>query len=142
MSLVGPRPERPELVATFEWDVPHYHERLQVRPGMTGFAQLRLPPDTNTESVRRKLVYDLYYVQQCSFLLDLQILFLTCVRLASAFIKPVPAFVDLPDWNTVCDKMSILDDHDPDAEAPSNPEWNQNSLPASSAVGGPSDGIV
>ena len=109
---------------------------------MTGFAQLRLPPDTDTESVCRKLVYDLYYVQRYSFWLDLRILFLTCARLASAFIKPVVALVDLPDWNTVCDKMSILDGHDPDADAPSDQKWDQNPLRASSAVGGTRDRIV
>ena len=146
MSMVGPRPERPELVTSFEWDVPHYHERLQVRPGLTGFAQLRLPPDTDTDCVRRKLVYDLYYVQRYSFSLDLQILFLTCLQFASAFIKPVPAFVDLPDWNTVCDKLSMCDKTSISggraADAPDDPEWYQNSLPASSTVSETEEGIV
>jgi lipopolysaccharide/colanic/teichoic acid biosynthesis glycosyltransferase len=74
MSLIGPRPERPEFTAHLEQAVPRYSERLLVRPGMTGLAQLRLPPDTDLNSVRRKLVYDLYYIRRASPLLDLQIL--------------------------------------------------------------------
>src|SRR2546425_895128 len=54
MSLVGPRPERPEFVPSLEQAVPCYHDRLLIRPGLTGLAQLQLPPDTDLESVRRK----------------------------------------------------------------------------------------
>lgn len=77
MSLVGPRPERPEFVAKLEWEIPHYLERLQVRPGITGLAQVKLPPDTDTESVRRKVVHDLYYVRYVGPWLDFRILCLT-----------------------------------------------------------------
>ena len=63
MSLVGPRPERPEIVAGLEPAIPCYRERLAVRPGVTGLAQVQLAPDTDFESVRRKLAYDLYYIE-------------------------------------------------------------------------------
>src|SRR3954468_14427190 len=63
MSLVGPRPERPEFVAELERQVPHYRKRLLVPPGLTGLAQVQLPPDSDVEDVRRKLVFDLYYAK-------------------------------------------------------------------------------
>jgi lipopolysaccharide/colanic/teichoic acid biosynthesis glycosyltransferase len=77
MSLVGPRPERPEIVAGLDWEIPCYRERLRVRPGITGLAQVRLPPDTDIESVRRKIVHDVYYVRNMSPWLDVQLLFAT-----------------------------------------------------------------
>ena len=66
MSLVGPRPERPEFLAKLEHDLPDYRRRLAVRPGVTGLAQVQQPPDTDLASVRRKLNYDLYYVERLS----------------------------------------------------------------------------
>ena len=74
MSLVGPRPERPEFIGQLEKVVPNYAERLSVLPGVSGLAQVNLPPDTDHESVRRKLVYDLYYVEHQSAWLDLRIM--------------------------------------------------------------------
>lgn len=73
MSLVGPRPERPEFVGQLEQQLLHYRDRLNVKPGVTGLAQLALPPDSNLESVRRKLIHDLYYVHSVSFMLDVRI---------------------------------------------------------------------
>lgn len=84
MSLIGPRPERPEIVSKLEWEVPHYRQRLKVRPGITGLAQVKLPPDSDVESVRRKLMHDLYYVQHVSPWLDLRIL---CCTAASFFLS-------------------------------------------------------
>jgi len=81
MSLVGPRPERPEFVTRLEIEIPRYRERLAVRPGVTGLAQVQLPPDTDLESVRRKLVCDLAYIDQLGFGLDLRILFCTALGL-------------------------------------------------------------
>jgi lipopolysaccharide/colanic/teichoic acid biosynthesis glycosyltransferase len=80
MSLIGPRPERPEFVPQLERALPHYRARLQVRPGVTGLAQVQLPPDTDLGSVRRKLAYDLYYVRQMSPLMDLRILVCTALK--------------------------------------------------------------
>lgn len=74
MSLVGPRPERPEFVPTLEAAIPRYRERLRVRPGVTGLAQVQLPPDTDLNSVRRKLSCDLTYVEKLNPWLDVRIL--------------------------------------------------------------------
>jgi lipopolysaccharide/colanic/teichoic acid biosynthesis glycosyltransferase len=74
MSLVGPRPERPEFVSELEQALPHYAARLTVLPGLTGLAQVNLPPDIDHDSVRRKLVFDLYYAAHASVWLDLKIL--------------------------------------------------------------------
>src|SRR5262249_44717693 len=74
MSLIGPRPERPEFVPGLERAFPVCRERRNVKPGGTGLAQLQLPPDTDLESVRRKLIYDLYYVQNVGPALDFRIL--------------------------------------------------------------------
>jgi lipopolysaccharide/colanic/teichoic acid biosynthesis glycosyltransferase len=82
MSLVGPRPERPEIAAEIEIDVPAYHLRLAVRPGITGFAQIRLPADSTIDGVRRKLAFDLYYIQNLGPLLDLKILLRTALNFA------------------------------------------------------------
>jgi lipopolysaccharide/colanic/teichoic acid biosynthesis glycosyltransferase len=81
MSLVGPRPERPEIAAQLEHALPCYLERLQVRPGVTGLAQVQLPPDTDLESVRRKLACDLYYIQRFSSWLDVRIIMGTALNL-------------------------------------------------------------
>ena len=77
MSLIGPRPERPEFVTELEKALPGYHGRHTVLPGITGLAQVQLPPDTDVESVRRKLVYDLFYVRHISLLLDARVLLAT-----------------------------------------------------------------
>lgn len=85
MSLVGPRPERPEIVEELEDQIPAYSLRLLMRPGITGFAQVRLPPDSDLEGVRRKLAYDLYYIQHLGPLMDAKIL----VRTALNFVWSV-----------------------------------------------------
>jgi lipopolysaccharide/colanic/teichoic acid biosynthesis glycosyltransferase len=79
MSLIGPRPERPEFVPELEHAFPAYRQRLNVRPGVTGLAQVQLPPDTDLESVRRKLAHDLYYIRHLSPLLDLRLLLCTAL---------------------------------------------------------------
>jgi exopolysaccharide biosynthesis polyprenyl glycosylphosphotransferase len=77
MSLVGPRPERPEFVSGFIQDIPFYEKRLLVRPGITGWAQVNHKYDETVEDVVEKLRYDLYYVRHTCFTLDLQILLRT-----------------------------------------------------------------
>jgi lipopolysaccharide/colanic/teichoic acid biosynthesis glycosyltransferase len=79
MSLIGPRPERPEFVPELDKAVPAYRCRLAVRPGVTGLAQVNLPADTDLDSVRRKLTCDLYYVQNLSFWIDVRILICTAL---------------------------------------------------------------
>jgi len=82
MSLVGPRPERPEVIQAKGLDhlVPGYKHRLLVKPGVTGLAQVQLPADTDITSVRYKVVYDLYYVQNPNLLLDIRLLFATVFK--------------------------------------------------------------
>jgi lipopolysaccharide/colanic/teichoic acid biosynthesis glycosyltransferase len=80
MSLVGPRPERPEFVPQLTAAVPGYADRLAVRPGVTGLAQLYLPADTDVESVRRKVVYDRWYVEHRTLWLDLRLIACTALK--------------------------------------------------------------
>jgi exopolysaccharide biosynthesis polyprenyl glycosylphosphotransferase len=77
MTLVGPRPERPEFTATLEQEIPHYGKRLAVKPGLTGWAQVRFRYTSSVEDTARKLEYDLYYLKHASLLLDLRILVAT-----------------------------------------------------------------
>jgi exopolysaccharide biosynthesis polyprenyl glycosylphosphotransferase len=75
MSLVGPRPEMLSNVATFSAVIPFYNLRHEVRPGLTGWAQVRAGYSMSTEEVTRKLCYDLYYIKHLSLRFDLRILF-------------------------------------------------------------------
>jgi lipopolysaccharide/colanic/teichoic acid biosynthesis glycosyltransferase len=81
MSLVGPRPERPEFVHILAGQIPGYVDRLAVPPGVTGLAQLNLSPDADVESVRRKLVLDIEYIEGAGFLLDARIVLCTGLRI-------------------------------------------------------------
>ncbi len=74
MSFVGPRPERPEIEETFLSNLPYYTERYRVKPGLTGWAQIRYPYGASREDSFEKLQYDLYYVKNYSLFLDLLIL--------------------------------------------------------------------
>jgi exopolysaccharide biosynthesis polyprenyl glycosylphosphotransferase len=77
MSLVGPRPERPEHVARLTEKIPFYRTRLVVRPGLTGWAQVRYAYGSDDDDAQIKLEYDLYYIRHRSFWLDLNILIRT-----------------------------------------------------------------
>ena len=81
MSLVGPRPERPEIVPELEKALPEYRRRLEVRPGLTGLAQVLQAPDTDLNMVRTKLAFDLHYIERWSLTLDLKILLATVPHL-------------------------------------------------------------
>ena len=83
MSLVGPRPERPELIEKFEKTIPHYNPRHVVRPGLTGWAQVN-GLRGNTSLVDR-IKYDLYYIENWSLWFDVQILALTFLRNNNAY---------------------------------------------------------
>ena len=97
MSLVGPRPERPEFVGPLSQVIPGYTQRLAVRPGVTGLAQIQLPPDCDVESVRKKLLLDRCYVQNGSVWLDLRILAGTMVYLLGFHYATVRRLTRLPD---------------------------------------------
>jgi len=77
MSFVGPRPERPEFVAKLAEKIPYYDERHRVKPGLTGWAQIRFPYGSSEKDGLEKLQYDLYYVKNYSVYLDLLILLQT-----------------------------------------------------------------
>ena len=77
MSIVGPRPERPEFVGELDKQIPFYRERHYVKPGITGWAQLCYPYGSSVQDAAEKLQYDLYYVKNRSLLFDLSILIQT-----------------------------------------------------------------
>ena len=78
MSLVGPRPERPQFVEKFKEEIPRYMIKHQVRPGMTGWAQVNgYRGDT---SIRKRIEHDLYYIENWTIGLDIKILFLTVFK--------------------------------------------------------------
>jgi exopolysaccharide biosynthesis polyprenyl glycosylphosphotransferase len=77
MSLVGPRPERPYFVEKLAEEIPYYKRRLKVRPGVTGWAQVKHKYDESLEDVKAKLKYDLFYIENMSLKMDFKILFRT-----------------------------------------------------------------
>ena len=78
MSLVGPRPERPQYVEKFKEEIPRYMIKHQVRPGLTGWAQINgYRGDT---SIRKRIEYDIYYIENWSMSFDFKIMFLTIFR--------------------------------------------------------------
>ena len=81
MSMVGPRPERPEFIASLEREVPLYRARLTVAPGLTGWAQVNTEYGDSVEDATVKLEYDLYYVRHRSLLFDISILARTVGRM-------------------------------------------------------------
>jgi lipopolysaccharide/colanic/teichoic acid biosynthesis glycosyltransferase len=74
MSLVGPRPERPEFVGELTAQIPFYGQRHIVRPGVTGWAQVRYTYGATTEDALQKLQFDLFYIKHLSIALDLYIM--------------------------------------------------------------------
>lgn len=80
MSLIGPRPERPFFVERFNTQIPLYSRRHAVRPGISGWAQVKHKYDESFEDVKTKLQYDLYYIENRSIRMDLKILLMTIYR--------------------------------------------------------------
>src|SRR5271165_4476205 len=77
MSVIGPRPERPHFVERLAREIPAYEQRVRVKPGLTGWAQVNYPYGASVEDARAKLSYDLYYIKHRSLLFDLLILLST-----------------------------------------------------------------
>ncbi|HMR62868.1 MAG TPA: sugar transferase [Anaerolineae bacterium] len=77
MSIIGPRPERPEFVKELQQEIPYYRTRLMVKPGLTGWAQIHYPYGNTVEDALIKLQYDFYYLRYWSLWLDLYIIFRT-----------------------------------------------------------------
>jgi len=81
MSLIGPRPERPVFVEQFKKEIPNYTERLAVRPGITGWAQVNNGYDQSVEDVRRKVAYDCEYIRRMGWAIDIRIIVATVARM-------------------------------------------------------------
>ena len=79
MSLVGPRPERPEFVSDLTRTIPYYSLRHSVRPGITGWAQIRYRYGNSVEDAKEKLRYDLFYIKNMSVGLDI-LIFLNTIK--------------------------------------------------------------
>jgi len=79
MSIVGPRPERPELVEKLKEQITDYEKRLQVKPGITGLAQVWHKYDETIKDVKKKIKYDLLYIREMCLMVDLRILARTFV---------------------------------------------------------------
>lgn len=153
MVLVGPRPERPEFVALLTAVIPGYERRLAVKPGITGLAQINLPPDTDLRSVERKQILDLHHIDNADFWLDKRMVLLTALRLffishdrltklmgldRKELVAHLPAKASnnnsmplsillqqtSPNINTVCDVPSQDQEEDPEASA-FHANWDQ-----------------
>jgi lipopolysaccharide/colanic/teichoic acid biosynthesis glycosyltransferase len=96
MSLVGPRPERPEFVTVLDELIEGYSGRLTVKPGLTGLAQIQLPPDTDLESVRKKVALDLVYIDRIGPWLDIRLMLGTVVYLLGFSYAWVRRIMRLP----------------------------------------------
>lgn len=81
MALVGPRPERPEICKDLRRAIPGYDLRHVVRPGLTGFAQIHLPPDTSLRSVKNKVAFDRLYVRRMGARMDVYVYVCTVLKL-------------------------------------------------------------
>ena len=77
MSFIGPRPERPEFVTTLEEHIPFYKQRLIVKPGLSGWAQINFPYGASIEDSMEKMQYDLFYIKNRSLILDISIILKT-----------------------------------------------------------------
>lgn len=106
MSLIGPRPERPEFVPELERELPGYWQRLTVRPGVTGLAQVQLPPDSDLSSVRHKLAHDLYYIRHLSPWLDARLLLGTAAYALGWPFGVMQKLLGIPDGATVEEAMN------------------------------------
>ncbi len=108
MSLVGPRPERPEFIPALERAIPYYRQRLLVRPGVTGLAQIQLPADTDLDSVRRKLAYDLFYVRRANFWLDVRIVLATLFKVVGIPFPVLRTLFRMPSFEVIEDAYRSL----------------------------------
>jgi lipopolysaccharide/colanic/teichoic acid biosynthesis glycosyltransferase len=108
MSLIGPRPERPEFIPALAKAIPLYELRMLVRPGVTGLAQVQLPPDSDLDSVRTKLAHDLFYIQRAGLWMDLRILAATLFKVFGASFGFLRKGFRMPELGVVEDKYQEL----------------------------------
>ncbi len=117
MSLVGPRPERPEIIDSKQLNdfVPGYPHRLLVKPGVTGLAQIQLPADSDLNSVRHKIAYDLYYIENYSIWFDLRIIVATLFKAATMGPSWLRGLFFLPNREDVANNFrSTLSEREPE----------------------------
>ncbi len=119
MSLIGPRPERPHFVDQFADSLDEYTERLGVRPGVTGLAQVCQAADRKMEDVKRKIRYDICYVRDASLVLDTKIFLFTLLKILTGRLAefPIPAMADAtcsPD--PVAERSGTVHDESSDPE--------------------------
>ncbi len=81
MAIIGPRPERPEICKQLRLVIPNYDARHVVKPGITGFAQIHLPPDSNLRSARNKVAYDRFYILRIGAWMDVYVYVCTALKL-------------------------------------------------------------
>ena len=96
MAFVGPRPERPEILANLEIDIPGVRDRVAVKPGITGLAQIQQPSDQSTDCFRKKLDYDRAYIRHQSVWLDLRIVIGTGLYLVGCSYGCLRSLLQLP----------------------------------------------
>jgi lipopolysaccharide/colanic/teichoic acid biosynthesis glycosyltransferase len=108
MSLIGPRPERPEFITKLEKTIPFYRERERVLPGVTGLAQIQLPPDSDVAEVYRKLACDLYYMRHQSLWLDLRIVIGTALKVVGIPTQVLCRLLAIPSGQVIEDDYRRL----------------------------------
>lgn len=116
MDVIGPRPERPEFVDKLKNQVPGYENRMLVRPGMTGYAQLNWKADTGLEDVHRKLILDLEYIETVGFWFDMRLLLGTAFQFFPSRyfgVWPLKAcgIYQTAENSPWAEKIGLLDDH-------------------------------
>ena len=121
MALIGPRPERPEFTQVLAREIPGYMDRVLILPGITGLAQINLPPDTDLDSVRRKLVLDLEYVRAANPVLDVRMLACTVLRMLGMQGEFAMRVMRLDRIATLPQQMR-QSYHDPDATQQATPQ--------------------
>ena len=89
MSIVGPRPERPEIIEKIMKEIPDYLSRTKIKPGITGWAQLNGTYDNNIDDVSIKLQNDCYYIENFSLSFDIKILFVIIIRRTVSITQPL-----------------------------------------------------
>ena len=104
MSIVGPRPEQPEFVERLELKLPYYNRRHLIKPGLTGWAQVRCGYAGSNTGSARKLCHDLFYIKHRSMGLDLAILLETLRALVADRQFPAPAVTIAQDRQPLADR--------------------------------------
>lgn len=117
MALVGPRPERPEIITDLRREIAGYERRLSVKPGVTGLAQINLPPDESIDDVRKKQQLDLLYIREANGWLDFRMLAATGLRMVGIPGEVVTRGLGLKRRATAV-AMASPCDAEPDADLP------------------------